>query len=58
MLNPSTLVYHLAHPFKEDKVLDEGRYTRARRAACDLSTLDAKGRDSGIQDEPRIYSEL
>lgn len=48
MLNPSTLVYHLAHPFEEDKVLNKGRYTGARHhAACDLSTLDAKVRDSG-----------
>ena len=59
MLSPSTLVSHLAHPFKEGKVLDRGRYTGARHhAACYLSTLDAKVRDSGIQDEPRICSEL
>lgn len=59
MWNPSTLVYYLAHPFEEDKVLDKGRHTGARHhAACDQSTLDAKVRDSGVQDEPRIYSEL
>lgn len=55
----SSQVYHLAHTFKEDKLLAKGRYTEARHhATCGLSTLEAKVRGSWMQDEPRVFSEF